>query len=274
MWDILRFAIYQYRAYPSSRDHIRAEQQIVLRNTGAKGTIFSFGALGWKRRKEAGLGRPLSKVKRKLFFRSAPIMILGILHILSWTASAGLSSQIAPALDDHLLVRSPDCGFYNDPNVQNLSPGAGYLGRALNSTRTIEEYVQTCYNTSNSLIALCRKFVNRDIKWTSNTNASCPFPPEICLEGRNAAYEMDSGLIDSHKTFGLNAPFRNRVTYRRRTSCAPVTTNGFTGAIDGDLPGEEILLLRYGKRTPTSYDNYTYHISRYAVTGDTGYDLR
>ena len=45
--------------------------------------------------------------------------------------------------------------------------------------------------------------------------------------GDNAAYEIDTGPIDSHSDLGLNAPQENRIKYRKKMTCAPIYADDF-----------------------------------------------
>lgn len=52
-------------------------------------------------------------------------------------------------------------------------------------------------------------------------NASCPFGNEACFGLNDIASQFDTGLLNSDAAFGINAQSRNRVSYRRVTTCAP-----------------------------------------------------
>jgi hypothetical protein len=42
----------------------------------------------------------------------------------------------------------------------------------------------------------------------------------MCIDIENPGIEFDSGLVDLNAGFGLNLVSKNRVKYRRKTSCA------------------------------------------------------
>ncbi|KAF7556857.1 hypothetical protein G7Z17_g1095 [Cylindrodendrum hubeiense] len=190
----------------------------------------------------------------------AVLAFLALFNFVAWNAAGVFSAWVAVS-NGPLIYVSPDCGFYADPaDGVSFTPAAGFQARLLNSSRTADEYVQTCYNTSSSSNSLCQQFVKQEIRWTGRSNATCPFASGMCHGGDNAAFEMDSGMIDSHDTLGLNAAKENRVLYRRKSTCAPIiTTEPYGELIPGRYPGEEYALYHYGDTLSSL--NYTYQLS-------------
>ncbi|KAL9624424.1 MAG: hypothetical protein Q9160_001387 [Pyrenula sp. 1 TL-2023] len=62
-----------------------------------------------------------------------------------------------------------------------------------------------------------------------STNADCPFPGQdrICLR-KSGNIRIDTGLMNSHEDFGLNAEPADRFGFRRVHHCAPLLTDGYS----------------------------------------------
>jgi hypothetical protein len=209
---------------------------------------------------------------RNLIRWTAFVITIAFITLAGTTTLAILSSMVSLP-NRHFRIVSPSCGFYTDTSVPHyFKPAAGFQARWLNSSRVADEYVQTCYNISHATSSLCQQFVQQEIKWTPRSNAPCPFASGICLGGDSSAFEMDSGMIDSHATLGLNAARGNRVLYRRKTTCAPIITGEpYAKLVAGKYPGEEFALYYYG---PLPGSDFTYHLSTYAQRGPSSYALR
>jgi hypothetical protein len=67
--------------------------------------------------------------------------------------------------------------------------------------------------------------------------------------------QFDSGLVDLNEGFGLNLEARERVKFRKRTTCSVLQTDAYTSYINATEepnparpppPGEEMVVLHYG----------------------------
>lgn len=264
MWTIIRFTL-QWRVGKGEGDEIDAERKLISQTSAWTTLVASLKTIYDRQRRGPSL--------RSTLRRFAPAMILAVVSLAGWILAGGFSSKITQALDDHILIRSRNCGFYTDTSVSNsFTPAAGFEARSQNRTRRAYEYAQTCYNTIKSSNGLCRRFVQQEIKWTANATASCPFVPGMCLGGDTGAFEMDTGMVESHRDLGFNTVPKNRVLYRRKTTCAPlVTRKPYAELIPGKFLGEEYSRYYYGDIANST--NITYQISTYAQTGQTGYLL-
>lgn len=96
-----------------------------------------------------------------------------------------------------------------------------------------KDYVRDCLSGYQSSPE-CNIYKRRELPYLTNTNAACPFSPEMC---RTSALQLDSGLLDSNDDLGINSEVRDRVQYRTVLTCAPITLDGFvkggSSTIDG-----------------------------------------
>ncbi|KAM5351188.1 hypothetical protein ACJ41O_003911 [Fusarium nematophilum] len=267
MWSTVRFVLHQLRAGAESPGEDDEHLQLLIVHSAMPGVAWDAMKLMLTTIRQ-GNRRDVNRTRDV-----AVLAFLALFNFAAWTAAAVLSALVAGS-GGPLIYVSPDCGFYADPSEAiSFTPAAGFEARLLNSTRIADEYVQTCYNTSTSSNSLCQQFVQQEIRWTGKPNATCPFASGMCLGGDNAAFEMDSGMIDSHATLGLNAAKENRVLYRRKSTCTPVVTGDpYAELIPGLYPGEEYALYHYGGTVLSTF-NYTYLLSTYAQRGPAGYIL-
>ncbi|KAF4543286.1 Cytochrome p450 protein [Lasiodiplodia theobromae] len=70
-------------------------------------------------------------------------------------------------------------------------------------------YVQQCYSPEASGKLGCNTFVKKRLQMGTTVNASCPFSGGICRRD-NQTLLLDTGYLDSHEDFGLNAPAEER----------------------------------------------------------------
>lgn len=91
----------------------------------------------------------------------------------------------------------------------------------VNDTLAATTYSRACYGTAQNALQ-CTQYPQSQLSWEVNQNATCPFSQDLCFYGASSAYEMDTGLIDSHVALGINAPKSERVQYRKVTTCKRV----------------------------------------------------
>lgn len=130
------------------------------------------------------------------------------------------SSEVAKAAGNETLIRSPDCGSLGFPQGVVGSPQAlaAFNSMDVNDTLAATTYSRACYGNAQSPLQ-CTQYPQTQLHWKFNSNATCPFSNGLCIYGDSSAYEMDTGLIDSHHALGINAPKSERVQYRKVTTC-------------------------------------------------------
>ncbi|CAN8103413.1 unnamed protein product [Discula destructiva] len=93
--------------------------------------------------------------------------------------------------------------------------------------QTSANYAQQCYSANTSGLLGCGTFVQSKLASEIDKNATCPFSESICRSSSNNLV-IDTGYLDSHVHFGLNATPNERFQYRRVIQCAPIITEGYT----------------------------------------------
>ena len=257
-WRITAYAIHQCRASQDYKDALHHQQQAILCNTdGPAGALWDFLQLPWYWRDHAV--RP--------FVRSLPLALLALLNSAVFGVAGIFSSDVTKAAGNETLIRSPHCGYLALTGVGTPQDTIAANMVDQNDTLAATTYSRACYDNIDSGFG-CNQYVQQQLHWTSNQNATCPFSPGLCIYGSTAAYEMDTGLLDTHEHLGINAAQSDRIQYRKVTSCSPLHTRGYVTTYNDTNPdhlsyGNLLVDFNYG---PTSNDsNYTYEYNTHSL---------
>ena len=266
-WKITSYAIHQCRASQDYKDALHHQQQAILCNTeGPAGALWDFCQLPWYWRDHA----------IRSLARSLPLVLLALLNIATFGVAGIFSSDVTKAAGNETLITSSHCGYLAVANnndsfkvpVASSSPD-------LNDTLAATTYSRACYgNTEDAL--RCNQYVRQQLHWTSNQNATCPFSPDLCIYGSTAAYEMDTGLIDTHEHLGINAAQSDRIQYRKVTTCSPIHTRGYVTTFNDTDPTHLAygdILLQYNYGPVVNVSNFTYFYDTHSVTDIEDYIL-
>lgn len=268
LWRILSYIIHQVRASREHQDGLHHQQQNILRNTSsAGGASVQFTQLVWY----------WWKFTKRPVGRSLPLAFFALLNLVLFAIAGVFSSQVTKAAGDETLVVSPNCGYSVPDKALSQQSLFAQSSKILNDTITAASYARACYGGLQDPLK-CNIYTQSQIKWTTNQNASCPFADGVCYFSNAAAYEMDTGPIDSHEVLGINAPVQDRITYRRVTTCAPIHTKGF--ATEWNATGEPGTIGRQGDVIEklwygpiVNVTNSTFEYNEHAIMDTGGYSL-
>lgn len=234
-WRVLCFTLHQNLSAEAPRDALYHQRQAILRNSanGASG-LWSLVEVLWTWRRYE---------KHRPYYRILPTIIFTVFFIGSFAVAGIFSSKIATSTGTEVLVSSEHCGYMDEVHstaTQYLTILAPYgRKRATDS----DNYAQNCYTNTSSPEG-CRMYVKKQLPWTSNRNASCPFPKEICKNEYNNL-ELDTGFIDSNDHLGINAPPDQRMGYRTVFRCAPLAVDNYTTNVSVRRDELEATLTRF-----------------------------
>lgn len=104
-------------------------------------------------------------------------------------------------------------------------------------------------------------------------DAPCPFKNETYCATKEA-FNVDSGLLDVGRTFGLNVAAKDRVQYRKSTNCTVFPMEGHWGVYNvkdvpgllHTLPNEDIGVVSYG----TTLEKVTWATYQMSITLNVG----
>jgi len=201
-------------------------------------------------------------------------MALVFLPLLGYGAigAAGIFSPNAiKHFSSETLISSSQCGFWNYGITLNTP--ALVNQRMLNTTTDALQYARNCYGAAPKS-SQCRRFTQQEIKWSLTSNVECPFSPSICRINTTSAYRMDTGLLDSHVDLGINAEPKDRVNFRKVTTCATLNGTRF-GKMENETDSsgrvDKYIRLYFGPLGNIS--EYTYLINMDVVGVGYGYSL-
>ena len=264
-WKIMSYTLHQYRARQEYQDGLHHQQQAILRNAHSPaGASWQLMKLTWFWRSNA----------TRYLIRTLPLAGLALLNLVLFGVAGVFSSEVTKAPGNETLVRSPNCGYIYLTDPGSFKAQIDYNSMDLNDTLPAAAYERACYESAENSLQ-CGQFIQRQLRWTSNPSTPCPFSPNMCYSGDTTAYEMDTGLIDSHDDLGVNAPKMHRVKYRKVTTCSPLQTKDYrTEVNDTDInsPTFNDTLVRYFYGDATGA-NYTYQYDKRSLQNDDGYTL-
>jgi hypothetical protein len=254
LWKILSFFFHQIRVSQAPKDGLYHQHQNVFRNTSAPGAAaWSFLLQGWH-----WSGRARNALMRSLpwlFFSTSYIVLFAFLSVFG-------TSIVTQAAGQDRLLQSSRCGYWYLNGSNNTegefqvsaSGRASFKAKYLKDSQAVATYDRNCHGASVDALQ-CKAYATSQIRWEGKA-VDCPFSDEICLG--NNTYQMDTGLLDSHHHLGMNMPEKDRLKYRRVTTCSVLQSDDYA------LSNNETKLVTwyYG---PASTDyNYTFAYSRYA----------
>ena len=262
-WTIFSFLAHQYFARSAASDGLHHQRQAILRNSGTPGgAAWEFFLL------TAHWG---GRAKRALL-RSFTWSIFALLFLTAFGVAGIFSSQVTKAAGTDTIALGTKCGFWLAGNYFNPAQGSQYDLKVLNDTIQAATYAQNCYQVGRKPLQ-CSKYVQQEIPFTANTNASCPFDSKMC-RATVPPYSVDTGPIDTHTTFGINAAPANRVTYRKVSTCAVLNGTGFA-KVENITQGDEIEhIIRVSLGPIIDVSNFTYQYNIHTASDNVGYQLR
>lgn len=274
LWRILAFVIHQQRISKAPRDGLHYQQQAVLRNVATPGVA------AWQL---LLLVPPWRKFSRRPGWRSLPLILLALLNLALFFAAGILVAEVTRTPGSDVLVRSENCGNWTLNTTKQI---LGVQTKMLNDTVSAATYARACY-TGPSKALECNRYPIQSLPFKRIENATCPFADGMCLR-RYPAIALDTGNMSSHDHLGINAQKKDRITYRKLTTCAPIISKGFTISMNytdavnasiGDfrgMDGDIMDFYNYGRR---SYENeprsnFTIAYNRRRAFMGTGYELQ
>ncbi|KAF2800536.1 hypothetical protein K505DRAFT_400844 [Melanomma pulvis-pyrius CBS 109.77] len=249
LWRIGCFAFHHGYSAAGPQDGIYHHRQAVLKNSDNA----TAGLISWYE-----LLKAWRKVGHRPYRRLLPVTLFTVLLAVSFTAASLLSSRIASAMGQEVLIRG-NCGVNilghyiagqdKNPAVET-NPEFFTVLLPFLSQRLISfsNYALSCYSNNNNTRG-CNTFSKPRLPFSSNSNASCPFSGEMCRRS-DGNLLLDTGYLNSHFDFGMNARPEERFLYRRTTHCAPLVTDGYKNLVNISESGVETPYVEY------SYDRH------------------
>ncbi|KAL9638460.1 MAG: hypothetical protein Q9164_001539 [Protoblastenia rupestris] len=267
-WRLLSYAVHQHRAKEAPRDGLHHQQQVILRNNNTSGAVWQLAQLVWYWR----------NVRVRAMLRNLPLIALAVCNMTLFAVAGIFSSEVTKAAGNETLLRPSSCGFLTpDDSLPSTSQvlNAAISALNLNDTLAASTYSRACYDNDQKSLQ-CNQFSQPRIRWKSKSNSSCPFASNLCLKGPMSAYEMDTGLVDSHEMLGINAREVDRMQFRKVSACSPIRTTPYVYEVNDTNPdhaayGDTLFRYAFGELKGSS--NYTFQYNLRDRASISGYVL-
>lgn len=264
-WSICAFLLHQAGAGQKLRNALHHQIQAILRNGGDElGVVWALSrvSFAWRRH------------RKHLHIRSLLLILFALAAKASWAFAGLFSSQVIKTSGSYLLLRgnSEQCGSWDFPSDQ-LGAFASEL-KVANDTLTAASYARQCYGSNDRNPLQCSAYIHPQLHWTTDLNASCPFESGTCAFSDTAAYQMDTGLLNSHDDLGINAPKSERVAFRKVSTCAPLLMRPYARLENETVNGATFEFLRLYLGTQDPPYNWTYEYNMKETSINIGYDVR
>jgi hypothetical protein len=222
----------------TSSQQLEDPVDFVLDTTAPESAIWAILCEIWRVLKESGIRlsggtarEPYSKILKRSW-RNILNNIKYVIPLSLWLLFAasifmGLAiggTAVSYLQSDSLaLTTSPTCGFWVIPeNTRRM------VYAWSQAEEQAANYYRDCYEAAPS-IQQCNIFAHNEQLSNTTDNDDCPFLGNVCLLGPNSAVTFDTGYVDSN-TLGINSV--RRPYYRRKTTCAPLVTEGYVDVWD------------------------------------------
>ncbi|KAI0972038.1 hypothetical protein F4678DRAFT_479021 [Xylaria arbuscula] len=220
LWKIIRFGLHLWFSSPEDRDALYHQQQALLRNGSTAGSsAFTLMELAWAWR---------GTTRR---WRFVPLLVFTIALAVGLALASGFSARVA--IGNEVLISGDNCG------IPILARGSNITFDLTNFTPLTSDFISTaaiqasqCYSNNSEGVASpsCKTFVYPRLQAKVDRNAACPFG-DLC-RSKDSNLLFDTGLLDSHKDFGINAPEKERFLLRTVTHCAVLKTHGYQSLVN------------------------------------------
>ncbi|KAF2730866.1 hypothetical protein EJ04DRAFT_579521 [Polyplosphaeria fusca] len=269
LWQIVLFLFHHFRCRDSLADALFRQEQAYLRTQPSPvGLLANHIKLWWTWR-----GRNSSKH----VFQLLPQLLLAVFFAVLGIAASILSSYIITSNGIEVLVSSPYCG-----TLQSRPPKSAVWNEYLTATTQVMNAVTDGCYLSEPTGAECQRMISPRISFTTN-EVECPFDASVCKENVTAV-QLDSGLQDVNPGFGLNLPDRDKVFYRKVSTCAVLSHENRTKVYNlSDVPDpikqslnpldQQVMLFDYGPSVSWEVDE-TFSVSLLASNYSTSMSVK
>jgi len=216
LWATFAYSMHVLQARKSHQDGLDVLQRVLLRNPGsplevAWATFQIHGA--WH--------KTASRAACRLLQIAIPALLLWLGVIIAGVFVAEIASPSHKGV--HVLLKNENCGFYPVSRDVKLRKEA----------REARNYATNWYNKT-EVVATGAHYAVQSLPFTMSDSEPCPFTESgisRCLDTKNnksgrqitnLSFSFDTGRLDSHAMFGVNAPRKDRVELRRRATCSPI----------------------------------------------------
>ncbi|KAJ9660424.1 hypothetical protein H2198_002542 [Neophaeococcomyces mojaviensis] len=272
LWRILTYLFHQARSRDTPQDGLYHQQQVIFRNTASPGSAaWNFIQQTWTWNGRAKLA----------FLRTVPWALFSFGYMALFTVLAVFSSDISKTPGSARIIIGDTCGYWANQGFDAEALKA-YAARVSNNSLVSSSYARTCYGGSHDALS-CSKFTKPSLKWTADTNATCPFASGTCIWNDKSAFKASSTMIDSLHDLGINSRESDRITFQKVATCAPLNAEEYVRKLKGGeesgkgIEGDTIFEFMFGPSisglTGAIITNATYSYNTHTTMDNVGYKL-
>ena len=267
-WSIVSFIAHMILSREAPQDGIYHQRQAILRNSSSSSSgLWKLLRISWAWRRHRNAS---------LFKQTFPSLLLSFVILPAFTVASIFSSRVATSTGGEVLVSNLNCGKFYRGNIppDSLDSVNAYVVHRMQFS---SNYALLCYGNTSS-VEDCPTFLRQSLPFNITRNNACPFPgQESICRNSSGTIRLDSGFINSHSDFGINAPPQNRFLYRSVMECAPLRNKGYTQRINVTLGSNSstpypVIDFFYGSTSESSKTTYRYSANR--TPGITEYIIR
>jgi hypothetical protein len=206
------------------------------------------------------LGWTWRRRTRRPLLQTFYLVVLAAWFTAATIAASIFSSLVVDSSSLIVLVDSPQCSWITSDAITSYMPAV--MTAASNQMRQ-------CYRDREAIEPMdpapdaCQEDLRANIT-SDGRKAACPFNSSVCEQG--ATVSMDTGLLDLNDAYGSDLPENDRVQFRKMTTCAPLSLDGYTVVIawndtfwslsrDQSTPSEEVAAMFYSQKHGVSTTN-------------------
>ncbi|CAH0057583.1 unnamed protein product [Clonostachys solani] len=231
-WTIVSIIIHSWivRARQNN-DVFDVQQQILLRNAKTPlATVAEFFKLwrAWRKKKVPNVAL------RTLWVLIPTLLLYGGILVASIFASKVAINKDGGGI---ALARDQGCGILPlSGTYPDIEQDMIRKNKIVNDTIDGRNYAINFYDVDSTTRSKSVRstFITDALPYSANFNASCPFQNQtLCLTGATISFE--SGELNSHSEFGINAKEHDRISTRAKTTCTMVNLNGYWNASNNQV---------------------------------------
>ncbi|PLB44482.1 hypothetical protein P170DRAFT_417125 [Aspergillus steynii IBT 23096] len=259
IWRIITYIVHQLHSSPEPKDAFHHQQQVMFKNTSSPASLaWESILLAWSWRRST----------RRSVARSIGFILLALVWMVAAGGAAVLSARMTKPAGDDCLIMSNNCGTWSESNSSNVNdPNSIELFSAiqLQALNSATAYSRTCYAPESENLAQCQLYTQSRLPFQARKNVSCPFADGICFEGDNAAFSLDTGLLDSNHHLGINTIEEERILFRKAVTCSPLIREPFVTVHNDSNPlpdypfaNTTVAAYHYGPKLTDHIQNETF----------------
>lgn len=233
-WTLCAYFLHHRYATKDHKDVLDRQLQVLLRGPASAFDVIT-SAFQLER---AWRGESCRSSKR-----IGPIFLVASTIFLLFAAAGIFVAEVASkSYQDVLVLANPlYCGYLSFGTQGAVDPVTGVLTRennerryARNLRKVSRQYATSWYDASALGAKTSSDFSSTTLPFIGS-EVPCPFigGNTTCLGSNRTrdapAWQVDTGELNSHVHFGMNAPKSERITWRKKTTCAVVDVNPFVG---------------------------------------------